>query len=103
MLVKDDRTEPVMRGPLIQLLVNAQSAKQVTFALRYLDLAKSLNVTQRETLRALNINELALDDPSVVEKFEALKRRFNISTDSQSHRRGLSDPFEDDFDPFEDD
>lgn len=47
---KEDRTEPAMREPLVQLIQASSTAKQIDYTLDYVDLLKSLSQEQLERI-----------------------------------------------------
>ncbi len=93
---KEDRTEPAMREPLVQLIQASNTAKQIDYTLDYVDLLKSLSQEQLE--RVNNV----LSQP-FVSKSKPLKDRIQATLSNF----GFTPPTPvvvsaDDYDPFAD-
>jgi len=97
MFAKDDRTEPSMHEPLVQLIQSSTTAKQIDYALDYLELLKSLSQSDLERISTVTSQPF-------VAKSKELKARMQVALVNFGYSPAVAaTPAVDEYDPFADD
>ncbi len=103
MLVKQDRTEPVMRGPLVRVLLDASSASQATFALEFLEQLKSIDEQDLGRLQSASFPSDISGNKAIMQRVLTLFKTHGATGFTGSSQSAHLASTDDDFDPFEDD
>lgn len=97
MFAKDDRTEPSMHEPLVQLVQSSKTAEQIDYALDYLELLKSLNQSDLERISTVTSQPFVAKSRELKARMQAALVNFGYSP------AVAATPAVDEYDPFADD
>jgi len=93
---KEDRTEPAMREPLVQLIQASSTAKQIDYTLDYVDLLKSLSQEQLERVNNVRSQPFVSKSKPLKDRIQATLSNFGFTPPTPVV------PSSDDYDPFAD-
>ena len=97
MFAKDDRTEPSMHEPLVQLVQASKTAEQIDYALDYLELLKSLSQSDLERISTVTSQPFVAKSKELRARMQAVLVNFGYSP------AVAATPAVDEYDPFADD
>lgn len=93
---KEDRTEPAMREPLVQLIQASNTAKQIDYTLNYVDLLKSLSQEQLERVNNVLSQPFVSRSTPLKDRLQATLSNFGFTPPTPVVVSA------DDYDPFAD-
>lgn len=79
MLAKEDRTEPSMREPLVQLIQSSRTAAQIDYTLDYLELLKSLSQGDLERIHNVLSQPFVSKSKPLKERIQATLSNFGFT------------------------
>lgn len=97
MLARDDRTEPALRSPMVQVLLESTNEAQSLFALRLLDFMKAFEPADLDRLKQYEVPAELSKSTGLISGLKTLKQRLGLAASSATMNA------DDDFDPFGDD
>ncbi|ARU44923.1 hypothetical protein CCB81_12530 [Armatimonadetes bacterium Uphvl-Ar2] len=103
MLAKEDRTEPALRIPLVQVLLDADTAGKAIYALEFLNYVKALDKDILKRLQMATFPPKLSEHEEIMQDISELLSKHGVVREERRTTDDDSDPFSDDFDPFESD
>lgn len=92
---KDDRTEPAMREPLVQLIQASNTARQIDYTLDYVDLLKSLGPEQLERMNNVLSQPFVSEAKPLEQRIQATLTNFGFTPPTPVVAADEYDPFAD--------